>query len=444
MRLFLASPAKSDGYQPSLPGILVASLPLFVFLLAAYVVLARLALFSPRFRFGLFASVNVAALASLTLLTNYTEWKNESILSLGSAAVVRHLALIATYVWLVAIGFFLLRMFSQRGGGLPWIAFFYPIALLIAFKYFYLGSDVLDRLGWDQWVVGATIIGLSYMAFRLSYLVLEVRNGTAKMPRLSEYLGFAFFLPIMVVGPINPFSIHQSSTEAARHHTVQSGRALLRMVVGAAKFFFLANLANQLTYSGILLDGNKHSLVDLGIAIAFYYLFLFLNFSGFCDMAIGLAALVGVRVKENFDNPFAARNLKEFWNRWHITLSEYARDVVFTPVSKGLIGKFGAKYMNLSISVGVLCVFLLIGIWHGVGLLFVVFGLVQGAGVIGNHYYTVWLKRALGKEKYKAYNENRFVNATARVLTFVYFAASLSLFANTYNQLGMIKNALAL
>jgi D-alanyl-lipoteichoic acid acyltransferase DltB (MBOAT superfamily) len=388
----------------------------------------------------LFAVVNIAAFAGITLFTNYTEWKNETIFSLGSAAVIRHLALIGTYVWVIAIGFFLVRIFSKRRGWLPWIAFFYPIALLVGFKYFYLSSDVLDRLGWDQWVIGASIVGLSYMAFRLSYLVLEVRNHVADTPGLSEYLGFAFFLPIMVVGPITPFSTHQRSLENVKERPVPYGRALLRIIVGATKFFFLANLASQLTYSGILFDGNRHALVDLGIAIVFYYLFL--NFSGFCDTAIGLAALVGVQVKENFDNPFAARNMKEFWNRWHITLSEYARDVAFTPVSKGLIGKLGPKYLNLSISAGVLCVFLLIGIWHGVGLLFIVFGLVQAVGVIGNHYYTLWLKRVLGKERYRAYNENRLVNAAARALTFLYFASSLALFANTYNQLGIIRNAL--
>lgn len=159
-------------------------------------------------------------------------------------------------------------------------------------------------------------------------------------------------------------------------------------------------------------------------------------------MAIGLAALIGFRVNENFNNPFAARNVKEFWNRWHITLSEYTRDVIFTPVTKGIIKKLGSKYTNLALSVGIFCVFLVIGIWHGVGILFVVFGLLHAAGVIANHYYTVWLKRALGKQKYKVYNENPLVNAAAITLTFIYVAASFAVFANSYSKVGMIKNAL--
>lgn len=421
----------------------MARLPYFIVILAAYIVLTRAVLATSRFRSGLFALVNITAFALLSLFANYSEWTNETVLSLGPSAIVRQLSLIGFYVWIIAIGFFLLRLFSKQKGWLPWIAFFYPIILLIGFKYFYFASDALrDRLGWEDWVLGTTIVGLSYMAFRLSHLVLEVRNGVAAMPGLSEYLGYAFFLPTLVVGPINNFSTHQRSLAETSEHTIPIGPALLRIIVGATKFFFLANLANQLTFGAILFDGNRHSLFDLGIATASFYLFLFLNFSGFCDMAIGLAALLGIRVKENFDNPFAARNVKEFWNRWHITLSEYTRDVIFTPVTKVLVKRLGQRYKNLSISIAILCVFLVIGIWHGVGIFFVIFGLIHAAGVICNHYYTVWLKLLLGKARYKAYNENPIVNALARVATFLYVAASFIIFANTYNQLGMIRNAI--
>ena len=421
----------------------MAGLPITILLIAAYAIAARLALSSRRFRSGLFASVNIAAFIGLSLFTNHSEWKNEPILSLGAAAVIRHISLIGFYVWMIGLGYFLLRAFSKREGWLPWVAFFYPISLLIGFKYFYFASDALmDRLGWEEWVLWATIVGLSYMAFRLSYLVLEVRNGNAEMPSLTEYLGFAFFLPTLVVGPINPFSVHQKSLESRNELPVPAGRSLLRILVGATKFFFLANIANQLTYSGLLLDGNRHSLLDWIVAVIFYYVFLYLNFSGFCDIAIGTASLVGVRVKENFDNPFIARNVKEFWNRWHITLSEYTRDVIFNPLTKGIVQKLGIGYTNFAVSIGIFCVFLVIGLWHGFGILFVIFGLIHAVGVISNHYYTVWLKRILGKKTYKAYNENRIVNAVAIVVTFMYVAASFAVFANTYNSLGIIRNAL--
>lgn len=423
----------------------MSNVPLLIFTIFLYIICSRFSLSrsTPQNRSRLFAIGNIVTFIWLSLLAHYTEWKDEAILSLGYEVVIRHISLIVFYVLVIALGYFLMRAFAKREGWLPWLAFFYPITFLIAFKYFRFTWDaLLDRLDWDDWVIAATIIGVSYMAFRLSYLVLEVRNGAVKMPTLSEYLGFAFFLPTMVVGPINPYSTHQRSIKAIDETTIPIGRCVLRIVVGATKYLFLANLANQLSYRGILLDGKPHALIDLGVAIVFYYFFLYLNFSGFCDMAIGIAGLIGIRVKENFNNPFAAKNVKEFWNRWHITLSEYMRDVLFAPLSKALIKKLGTKYTNFSIAVTILIVFLVVGIWHGVGERFAVFGLIHAVGIIANHYYTVWMKRTLGRERYKSYNENRLVNATALVMTFGYVAVSFAVFANTYNTMGLIKNAL--
>jgi D-alanyl-lipoteichoic acid acyltransferase DltB (MBOAT superfamily) len=280
------------------------------------------------------------------------------------------------------------------------------------------------------------------MAFRLSYLVLQVRNDVVRMPTLSEYLGFAFFLPTMLVGPINPFSTHQESIDSIDRRPIDPGACLLRIIVGATKFFFLGSLANQLTYTGIFLDNKPHGLFDLAVAIIFYYLFLYLNFSGFCDIAIGIGGLIGIRIKENFDNPFAAKNVKEFWNRWHITLSEYTKDVIFAPASKALIKKLGPARMNFSIAASILLVFLIVGIWHGVGWHFVVFGLIHAAGVIANHYYTIWMKRRLGRDRYKAYNENRLINWLAMIVTFVYVALSFAVFANDYYMMRVIGHGL--
>jgi membrane protein involved in D-alanine export len=421
------------------------NLPLILLALIAYVGCARLALWSAdrKLRLPLFAFVNIAGFALLTLLTRYDEWLPDPILSLGAHAVLRHLLLIAAYVAAIAIGYFLLRQLAKRQGILPWLAFFYPISLLIVFRYLsFLWEPFVNGFGWDDWVLTATIVGISYMAFRLSYLVLEIRNGVVEMPSLSEYLGYAFFLPTIVIGPISPFAFHQTSLNTVPEDGIPIARSLVRICVGAAKFFFLANLANQLSYNGIFLDGKPHGFTDLAVASVFYYLYLFCNFSGFCDMAIGVAALIGIRVKENFDNPFAARNVKEFWNRWHITLSEYVRDVVFTPVSMGLIRRFGVRYANISIAIAIIAVFLVIGIWHGLALHYILFGLVHAAGVIANQYYTIWMKSKLGTARYKAYNENRYINAAAMVLTFVYVAGSFALFANSNQMLGSLARAL--
>ena len=414
-------------------------IPLFLYLIAARYSL----LFSnKRVGSGLFVLVNVSAFIWLSLMARYNTWNNETILNLGAEVVLRHISLILAYVLVIAAGYYLMRLLVHKER-LFLIAFLYPILLLAGMRFFpRFWGELLNTLDWESWTLAMAIVGLSYMAFRLSYLVLEVRNRLVSMPSLTEYLGFAFFLPTLLIGPINRFGTHQQSIATLDETRIPVQRALLRIIVGTAKYFFLANLANQLSYSGIFMDGHPHGIFDLAVAVVFYYLFLYLNFSGFCDIAIGGAALIGIKVTENFNNPFAAQSVKDFWNRWHITLSQYTRDVIFAPLSTFLVRRLGAAHTNFSIAVAVTAVFLAIGIWHGVGWRYAIFGLVHAVGVIANHYYTVWMKRWLGRERYKLYNENRLVNAVATVLTFIYVASSMALFANSGDMLITIKDSL--
>jgi D-alanyl-lipoteichoic acid acyltransferase DltB (MBOAT superfamily) len=354
-----------------------------------------------------------------------------------------HFALrFATYVALVAGLYFVMLLFAERRGGWPWLAFFAPIAALIAVRY--VPGEAYVALGHvlgKTWRGVPQMIGISYLAFRCSRLVLEIRNRAVKKPNFLEYVNFAFFLPTMPVGPINTYANFRRGFEAMQYE-VPVGRALLRILVGAVKYQFLGNLCNQLTYQGLLVDDHPHHWMDLPMAMLFYYLYLYLNFSGFCDMAIGAAALIGIPVPENFENPFAARNVKDFWNRWHITLSTWMRDVVFSPLSKFFVGKFGVQRADHAIALTIVIVFLLVGIWHGAGWNFAAYGAVHALGVVSNHYYTIFLKKKLGRERFKAYNENKWIRAAAVVLTFCYCGASLIFFANTFPQIKQIISVL--
>jgi D-alanyl-lipoteichoic acid acyltransferase DltB (MBOAT superfamily) len=346
------------------------------------------------------------------------------------------------YLALVVFQYVLLVLFAERQGWLSWLAFFTPIAALIIFRY--VPDAVFVAIGHAlniNWPAAPTMVGISYLAFRSSHLVLEVRNGAVKRPSLCQYFGFCFFLPTVPVGPINPYSNHIRAF-SPDPPAILDKRASLRILVGLVKYLFLGSLCNRLSYSGLLLDEHPHHWIDLPVAILFYYLFLYCNFSGFCDMAIGAAGLIGIPVAENFDNPFAARNIREFWNRWHITLSTYMRDVVFAPLSKYLARLFGRANVNHAIALTIFIVFLLIGIWHGAGWNFAAYGAVHGIGVVTNHYYTLGLKHWLGRDGFKAYNGNPIIRALAVALTFSYCAASLMLFANTFPQIKTIFSSL--
>ena len=355
------------------------------------------------------------------------------------------------YLLLVALQYGALSVWGHRAGWLPWIAFLVPIVILVLVRYPPLGllahfsASMARKLSEDPDYprrIAPHFVGLSYIAFRCSYLVLEIRNGVVKRPGFCEYLGFAFFAPTLAVGPISPYSQHRLGFASSERPAIPVLPALLRVLVGTVKYKFLGPVLNRITYSGLLLDGYSHPWIDLPVAAVAYYLFLYCNFSGFCDIGIGGAGLMGIPVAENFNHPFAARNMKDFWNRWHITLSQWMRDVVFSPLSKTLVRALGPAQANHAIGLTILVVFLLVGIWHGAGWNYAAFGAACAVGVAANHYYTIALKQWLGKERFIAYNKNRFIHAIAVAMTFVYFSASLFLFANDGKAMREIFSAL--
>ncbi len=335
----------------------------------------------------------------------------------------------AAYLGLALIQYVTLRLFAEKPRWLPWMAFFTPIFFLVVVRY--IPAAISPHL--KEWGI-TYFLGISYLAFRTSYLVLEIRNHTVKFPSLWQYFSFCFFSPTMSVGPINSYANFQRAFEAVPY-AVPAGRAAMRILVGLVKYQFLASLCNRLTYQSLLLDEHPHPWMDLPVAMLFFYLYLYCNFSGFCDMAIGASGLIGVPVAENFNNPLAARNVKDFWNRWHITLSTWMRDVVFSPLSKFLVRILGPAQVNHAIALTIVVVFLLVGVWHGVGWNFLILGAIHAFGVATNHYYTIFLKKKLGRDGFKAYNENKWIHAAAVVLTFCYCAASMIFFANTISQL---------
>lgn len=401
--------------------------PMTMLLLGGYLALGRwLVGMHTRWRSAVFALLN------LTVIFIFFFWSGERKTRLLFVLVF------VIYLLVVCIQYLALRLWSGRAGWLPWLAFFVPISFLVFIRYAPLGmlAGVVSstasaaRREHPNFNLGLCFIGLSYLAFRASHLVLEVRNRVVPRPGFWEYLGFAFFAPTFCVGPISPYSQHRLAFIEANRPAIPIIRALMRVLVGAVKYKFLGPILNQLTYSGLLLDGHPHLWVDLPIAATAYYLYLYCNFSGFCDIAIGAAGLMGVPVAENFDNPFAARNVRDFWNHWHITLSQWMRDIVFSPLSKAFVHLVGGTRTNHAIALTITVVFLLIGIWHGTDWNYAAFGATQSFAVVINYYYTLTLKKRLGKEGFAAYNKSRIIRAMAITLTFVYMTACLFLFGN--------------
>jgi len=351
------------------------------------------------------------------------------------------LLLFSLYLGFTLLNFVVLRSCRRDRTLWPAAAFLIPIIFLAYIKY---ASDTFNPFASLMAPVGVTrvgvfFVGISYLSFRLVHLVQEVRNEVVEMPTIWEYLAFSFFVPTISIGPINPYSKFIGSFRSPDRSATPIGRSFLRILIGFTKYIFLGSLAAQFTYAGLLRDGHPHAVIDLAIAIPAYAIYLYCNFSGFCDMVIGVSGLLNIQVAENFDRPFLARNLQEFWTRWHITLSTWIRDLMFTPLTKTLMRRFGPKAANHVIAASILISFLVVGIWHGKGFHFLVFGATQGIGIAAVHYYTVWLKKRLGRENFAAYRKNKAISAVGAAVTFIYFSLSLFVFANNWSDVMNIR-----
>ena len=175
-----------------------------------------------------------------------------------------------------------------------------------------------------------------------------------------------------------------------------------------------------------------------------YPFFLYANFSGYIDIVIALARLMRVKLPENFDRPFAASSVLDFWNRWHITLSNWLKTYVYNPLLLTLMRRISS--LALQPFLGVFCFFVtffLIGVWHGRTSEFVIFGVLTGGGISINKLWQLGLTRGLGRRGYKALAMNPIYVAFGRGLNFSWFALTLFWFWGDWKQVGDLSRALS-
>lgn len=306
----------------------------------------------------------------------------------------------------------LLRVFSAFGNDndrIYWIAFLFPIVLLVALK----SQSTLH------------LLGVSYLAFRMAQTVFELRDYSGPNVALGEYLAFLIFPTTFSAGPISPFLYYRDTANGATVSPHNLGYGLLRVMVGYIKFRFLATMVQQLTFTNLWIDGFKHDHVDFIVSGAAYYVYLYLNFSGYTDIAVGLSAVLGIRVKENFANPFSARNVREFWQRWHISLTEFVRNVVFTPLSMTLLRWFGIRFSAVVTVISAFATFAVLALWHGTEVGYFIF---YGAHATAFAFNMIGENELRKRKLLRDYMANRWIAFASRIVTFLFISLTFAFF----------------
>jgi D-alanyl-lipoteichoic acid acyltransferase DltB (MBOAT superfamily) len=223
-------------------------------------------------------------------------------------------------------------------------------------------------------------LGFSYIAFRLIHTLRDRQNGRLPAVSLQEYLVYALFFPAFTAGPIDRLERFlqdlRRPLEPAADDFVQGGQ---RLAVGLFKKFALADSLALIALNGsnTLQTGSTGWMWVLLYAYSFQ---IYFDFSGYTDIAIGLGRLLGVKLPENFNHPYLKPNLTQFWNNWHMTLTQWFRAYYFNPLTRGLrrSGKNLPPWAVILITQ--VSTMLLIGLWHGVTWNFVLWGLWHGLG----------------------------------------------------------------
>lgn len=286
------------------------------------------------------------------------------------------------------------------------VSIFSNIGVLFLFKYFnFFNENIAHLASLLHWNYSANIlrialpIGLSFHVFQSLAYVIEVYQGRHKSEKsFLTYALYVMFFPQLVAGPIErpQHLLHQFRD----HHPFDADSFFRGANLMLWGFFKKVFIADRLALFVDQVYGNLHeqSGISLVIAVVFFTFQLYADFSGYSDIAIGAARVLGYDLSQNFSQPYLSKSIAEFWRRWHISLSGWFRDYLYFP----LAFRFGSARWKLHLAL--ILTFLVSGLWHGAGWTFIIMGLLHGVyitvGTITKSYRDA-AYRALGLLKYE-------------------------------------------
>ena len=255
------------------------------------------------------------------------------------------------------------------------------VAPLIAFKYYGFFSleltNAASSLGLNLGLPLAQLIlpvGISFFTFMAVSYIVDVYRGDTRVASWVDVFLYLSFFPHLVAGPIvRPEELipQLDVRRDPRHLDVAGGSWLI--LGGLFKKVVVSSFLATSMVEPVFGDPAGHSAIDVLFGIVAYAIVIYADFSGYTDIAIGVAKLLGFRFPQNFDRPYTARSLQDFWRRWHMTLSRWLRDYLYIPLG-------GSKRGEARTYVNILVTMVLGGLWHGAAWPFVIWGLFHGVG----------------------------------------------------------------
>src|SRR6195952_4224997 len=331
-----------------------------------------------------------------------------SLIFYGAWKPVYLLLLLASVGSNFALGLWMEDPLRRRAIGTIGVAL--NLALLCYFKYTNFILDSLNAL------TGAPLpfldiilpLGISFFTFQQIAYLVDVMRGAKVERDIVSYTLFVSFFPHLIAGPLvhHAEMIPQFKRGRSGRSAVLAARGLALFAAGVFKKVVIAdNLAQFVTPVFAHLDAGGGVTTEWAwLSTLAYTLQIYFDFSGYSDMAVGLALLFGIRLPVNFRSPYKATSIIEFWRRWHITLSRFLRDYLYIPLGGNRLGEI-RRYLNLLVTM------LLGGLWHGAGWNFLIWGGLHGLYLCINHVWQAW---RVGRSS----ESSPFVKAISWAITF--------------------------
>lgn len=301
------------------------------------------------------------------------------------------------------------------------------VAFFVIRNYLWDGAGIVFRLG------------MSYILFRHIQFLTDVHKNEVKHFSWLDFVNFVLFFPNFLAGPIDKYQNFKRWSDKESGVFLKSlvYPGIARIAIGIIKKYALVPfiIGYAVDYN-VLMEQEGYGLyAALLLSLLYYSAYIYLDFSGYSDIAIGTGYLTGIRTPENFRSPYLSTNISAFWRRWHITFSDFLRDLIFKPIVKTLSKKVPFAPRLLVSSIGYILTFVICGLWHGNTLNFIYWGLWHGIGLVG---YKIWDKNVNDRLRNKGIVYNLLMMTT----TFVYVTIGWMFFNYSHEQLVEIFNAL--
>ena len=265
-------------------------------------------------------------------------------------------------------------------------------------------------------------LGVSYMTFRAVGVLLDIYDGRLKNIRFADYAYFLLFFPSVASGPIDRFRRFSSDLErrlSLAEYLDLFGRGVYKLVFGAVNAFVISGLVWNLWLSRLPTSGFLPTLSYM----YGYALYLFFNFAGYSSMAVGTAYILGIRLPENFNMPFLSLDMKDFWARWHISLSSWLRDNLYTRFVMASLKAKRFKSPRAASYIGYAITMLTMGAWHGLTPRYLIYGAYHAALMCLNEALDLHCK------PFKSMKRKAWGQACLIVMTFHLFSFGLLIFS---------------